>query len=527
MSMFDFPASGDPPWAHMPHSYAGWVPTISGHLSFSLIGSRELGLDGCRSFNRQTSDGARRVVAVLQRRAAQDSIITRRILKYFRPEIEQDFLLIGCSGQAITPYFRGDTLKSSTDGQGVLAGLLVVIPHDAEKNNENARNKLLDDIRAVLDDETHAAESVPDRLVNLLDQAKIATHTVGSYRMSFALFRTGEFRLWFDMPQFLQSNVYAQAVEQGIMEAETARILPSQSYFFVKDVAHLHYHHEPHSDQLLPLVQLKAPSSLTSVDTNEHDWRRDTLWGLARVVAQFRRQGRINDYKKALGILAYADAFQSTLARVRRQPKLETGFDEKTNLSTYDFAHLRASVEAMEGLAEWRRSGGLQAYAILAGVFFSGATLWTAAVQIRPIICPVAGTDAPTGQRMCLPYANDSAVDLSLWVAQHPGLFVSSVFFLGVTLFTLIFWDPALIPGRKLFLSLLSRITKAIGVSVARRVQKSARRGADYAGWIAALATLSAGLAGSATFALWTLGALPTVRDWILGGLSWVWHLVV
>nr|WP_047165990.1 hypothetical protein [Sphingomonas sp. Y57] len=511
MGHFDFPASGPAPWQGPVHAYAGWIPTISGHLSFSLFGTRELGLGRCRTFNRRTSDGEGRVVGVLHRRAAADSIIPRELMRIFHPAVEQEFLLIGQTAPAKTPFFRDGALETSSDRQGVLTGLIIVIPHDTKRDNKRARRALLAAIRKLIDDETTPAEQIPPAVLNLVEAAKSATISVGSYQMSFALFRTGEFRLWFDLKQYFGSNTRAQvAAVAGTPESEAVRVFPSQAYFFVKDVSHLHYHHAPGSDQLLPLTQVKWPATAQDLELSETKWRRETLWGLARVVAQYRRRSTIPDFHKALGVLAYADAFQATLARIRRREKPEDGFEDKINLSTYDFDHMRSSIEAREGLASWKRTDRLQAQIFLAGVVLTGAALWASAVEIRPTLCPVEGTEPLTGTRLCPAFTHDMAVSVTIWVSEHPFEFVGTLWLIGSILLLWITGDRILPPGGRPLVRLAYQLGGGAAADIARFF-KWARvpRGADFVGWALGMAVLGGVFAWTARAALKTVGWWP------------------
>jgi len=501
MSVFDFPRRGAAPWAGQPYNFAGWVPTISGHLSFSLIGSSEIP-QKCRSFNRRTTT-AQRVVAVMQRRSAQDTIVPNWLLRHLAPAIEQEYLLIGRTNAARTPFFDENGFTDTLDEQGVLAGQLVVVPKDKNRRYQHRRKKLLRGIANVLDNEFIAAELVPDVVTKLISDARLSG--VACCTMQFALFRTGELRVWFDMNFFLGRQTHVQAIPPSSDEVALAQMLPAQAYFFAKDMAHQHYHHEPDSDQLLPFTQLNVPNSMATAAEDELHWRRETLWGLARVVAQFRRQNRLYDFKKALGVLAYADAFQSTLARVERGATLDQPFQEQRELSRYDFDHSRASVEAMEGLASWRRSGWIQAYAILAGVMLSSLALWASAVQVRPLVCPVRGTTPSPASANCPPMPFTKAVRGTLWVTEHPWHFMGGLLILGFAIFILIFRDATFVPFGRAFARYTSLVSKALGASTARILSNRFGRKADWLGYIVAVGVMATLLSGVMAAALWAL----------------------
>lgn len=83
------------------------------------------------------------------------------------------------------------------------------------------------------------------------------------------------------------------------LEKKEARDVASQIFFFVRDVCHVHQHHAPTSDTIVDVVS----------DTDETNWKRETLYALFRWVIQQKRSKNPNAYIDAKGVLAYARAF--------------------------------------------------------------------------------------------------------------------------------------------------------------------------------------------------------------------------
>jgi hypothetical protein len=390
-------------------------------------------------------------------------MVSGNTLRFFRPQVSQDFFIIGETASAKTPFVNEHGTYDTADAQGVLVGVILAIPEERNKNIKPKRKALLKALIDEIEDEYTPADGLTASLSETVADARL--EGVGVFQLRFALFRTGELRIWFGLKDMLDREVHSGAVPPSPEEMELAKALPSQAYYFVKDAAHLHYHHEPDSDQILPLTRLVKPTTPEEHNENELSWRREALWGLARVVSQFRRNNDLYDFKKAQGVLAYADAFQSTLARVMRPETLEGDSVEHKDLTLYDFAHTRTSVEAMESLASWRRSGWIQLFATMIGVILSCLALWAGAVQIRPIIC--AGI--PKGELQCPEVARSSTVDVILWVSNHPLVFTGTIFILSVAVFVLILRDLTFVPLGRQFKRLLSPLAKAIGVTLARR----------------------------------------------------------
>lgn len=513
MKVCGFPTTGPLPWSSRPYAYAGWIPTITGHLSFSLIGGHGVS-PRCRTFNRPVDSGPVRLVAVHQQRTAQDYIAPGAV-QLARPQATQDYFLIAGTGPAATPYFLDGTLRQTVDDQGVLSGNILVLPRDRNPIIRARRKKLLTDLKRLLDkqiDPLIDPIDVIDEIHALIERARI--DGIASFTMEVAMFRTGELRIWFDLKHFLGREVHAQAIPPSPEELKLAELLPPQAYFFIKDITHLHYHHEPDSDQLLPLTRLSPVQNVIGHEGNELSWRRETLWGLARVVSQYRRRNTLYDFKKVLGVLAYAEAFQSTLAMLWRKQSLDEDMETHTRLSRYDFAHTRSSVEATESLAEWRRSGGLQLFAIMAGVILSSLALWAGAIQIRPIVCP-ENANSSAQQVRCPPYSYPEAVTAVQWVTENPLMFTGVILLIGFAAFILVFRDITFVPFGKRLQRALGRVSKAVGATASRAIRQDSAL-ADWLGYISSLAVQSAVLAGAILVAM----KRDAVSAWIVGIFS-------
>jgi len=498
MGVFELPIRGRAPWARTKYSWAGWIPTVSGHLSFSLIGSHNAG-SKCRTFNRTTSDNSSRVVAVHQQRSAQDFVVPSRLVRPLRKAISIDYLIVGRGGRARTPCFLPDSLGEIIDDQGVMRGFIAAVPNQVTRDKVLLRKDFLAQIGAMLDDRLTPAEEILDRLSGQMLRGRAAGIAVAL--MEFAIFRTGEFRLWYEIDGFFGFDTEANPLRPE--EIKFAELLPAQAYFFAKDVAHLHFHHEPESDQLLPLTRLTEARTPADHDANELKWRRETLWGLARVVSQFRRQNTLYDHKKVLGVLAYADAFQSMLARIWRRPDLATPMAIHSRLPLYDFKHTRGSVEAMESLAAWRRSGRIQQFTILAGVVLSSLALWAAAIQIRPVMCAMARPAAIQASQICQPFPGWNSLRTVVWITEDPLLFTGALFVFGYALFVLIFKDLTFVPGHRLF-RLTARAGRALSASIARGLRPFGSA-ADTLAHGMSLLIFAIGFAGFSLLAFWLL----------------------
>src|SRR5687767_7837591 len=102
------------PWDMGYRSYAGWVPNIRSHLSFSLIGAAR----GARAFTQPAFDTPTRIVLVLQRRVINDYPLPEKLAVYLDPAIEGSWFLDGETAPTDLPVRRDGTLAKDRDRQG-------------------------------------------------------------------------------------------------------------------------------------------------------------------------------------------------------------------------------------------------------------------------------------------------------------------------------------------------------------------------------------------------------------------------
>jgi hypothetical protein len=361
--------------------FAAWVPTITGHLSFSFVGH---GVNGCLAANSETTDAfgkAVRRVLVLQHRTMRDLPYTRWPMAVIRPWIAADYLMIGVSSPAERPAIDSDGhVSQKLDEMGVLSGELIVLPYHEDRGLRREARMLLGALRRELARFSDAApRGVPvdidalDRSVRD-DLSKAEGKGVRLIKANFSLHRTGEFRL-----RMTQTPPLKGAPPGSKAAATYEEILARQIYYFAKDVAHRHYHHEPSADNLLPLTV--APAN------DDQTWRRETLWSLARAVLEVRRRDQLSDYKGAIGMLAYAEAFQALMGRVMRTRAGR--FVPTTRIVPYDFAHTRSSLEAKIDERAWISSGWSQFWTLLLTTALAAVALWIGGVQIRDAACSI------------------------------------------------------------------------------------------------------------------------------------------
>lgn len=338
----------------MKRGFSGWIPTITGQLSFSLIGRRSEKLD-CVTINQEdvlNANPPARTIVSLVRRVARDVPFPLRLR---HPARIKHYIVIGRTESTSRPAIEGGKVVAHEDELGLLRGAVYVIPYHRNPGlRERAELKIAAVRRQIAGFkkgcDVGSLRSSVEGLIGQADGVKILV-------VEFSIYRTGELRIFAD--------------------ADINEVLCQQVYYLLKDMSHRHYHHAQADDNLLPLTAAGPADDLT--------WRRNTLWCLARMVLEARRRDRLDGYKSALGMLAYAEAFQGLLGRVARIAPDKFGLIKGASL--YDFAHSRASLEAKIAENEYRINAKTQVVAIGISTIIATIALWMTAVQISQPVC--------------------------------------------------------------------------------------------------------------------------------------------
>jgi hypothetical protein len=189
------------------------------------------------------------------------------------------------------------------------------------------------------------------------DHASIGNYlaTNASVYVDFYLARDGVARI--GKPNFslasLREKSTAKAEAIGI---DFPRYLAEQAYFFLRDMAHAHQHHEPQTDTLL---------GLQDTDLHDEEWRNRLLFAMHYHVIAQRRARDPAALAHAQGVIAYAKSFEA-LSNRRLDPR---------ELVKFEAEALNASVAASIRTSELSNQRGDQnrahyrALAIWASVF--------------------------------------------------------------------------------------------------------------------------------------------------------------
>lgn len=238
----------------MTQIYRGWIPTITGRLSFSAIGSGQL--DQKQNHVYKCIDDVCYTVVVQMRRTSDAP------LKIFDKLYNQ------------TPHFVFILITESHAPFHECHGSVWVI--DIKKYQ---------DMRGYFQkcSQPQSNNSFCDNLSEI--KKKLDQNDEISKSKSAVLIR--------------RDGLCEIKLEET---ADTAEVVANQVYYFLKDAAHTHQHHEDKSETILKSYKYSEKDKI--------HWKRETIYALYRWVIQQKRNKDVICYYNAMGVISYAESFK-------------------------------------------------------------------------------------------------------------------------------------------------------------------------------------------------------------------------
>jgi len=345
--------------------FVGWVPTVTGRLSFSRIGDADFG-DRTICNNTATVDGDGFLFGS-HTRTSHDGPLPAWVMRRLGRVPDVHYLVSLRVAEAALPVQapKGQAddplqspVNSETDKEGALAGEIVffskgkALPKSVQDHLTSLR-EIAREGRAPSCNQAkrrqnrdRGEELIGEIWNDLTGRFAKRQKLPGFGRLKIRVLRTGQCEIQVEEKDlFTTGAVKASqtiALQEGTLDTSTesfqsaAAAAARQCFFFMRDLAHRHYHHHMNSDLL-------TTTYLWSLETDEH-WRRETQYGLVRLAISERRRDTAETFKQTLGIIAYAEAFQRHLCGWLSQfnaPPVRSPL-----AFAYDFAALRASIDA-------------------------------------------------------------------------------------------------------------------------------------------------------------------------------------
>ena len=151
-------------WAKAARSYAGWVPNVGSHLSFSLIGADSRSMVARLTRDHREADGSvGRMVCLLDKRQTDDFLWPPELMRRIVPSVVQHFAMVAMTEPVPVPTgfvedhlsdengFRiGKRVEIDSDEQGALVGRVHILPHYADPGARLVQRWMIDEISALL-----------------------------------------------------------------------------------------------------------------------------------------------------------------------------------------------------------------------------------------------------------------------------------------------------------------------------------------------------------------------------------------
>lgn len=287
--------------------YAGWIPTINGRLSFSLIGNSSYPTKTLSASSQHT--GIQYVVA-RQRRDLNDYLFPKLTTRVFGVSGKFDFFVVARSKLFANHY------------NSLLLGKIYVLRTDGfyGKKSDDIANSYLKRSAAGLEDEKK-------QYLNLHQELTGAC----LFEADFVLRRNGFFTLW----EITSKDNSIERNSQPLFNSAASSLnsyLANQIYFFFRDITHQHQHHGPDSDTLIGIHENKDGSL---------DWTREVIFALHSYVIRQRRVKSSEEQTRLLGILAYIKSFKKIVEQRAKEIEV-AGF----SLPPFDEDLTKSSIEA-------------------------------------------------------------------------------------------------------------------------------------------------------------------------------------
>lgn len=270
--------------------YCGWIPTVGGRLSFSIIGD-SFSLKESSTINKSV-DGTRYLFCS-QQRELLDSAIPVQILKKALTSL---FYSYGAKFEFVIVATISDDPVVSTEN---LNGYICFIPTDSE-NWKNCKADIIDCYEALESSGNNISQTYEQQLNEVL------LPLMENYSFFYSEFElTREGIASFTIPEIAKRNITSFFSDNKLSDKQVIHHACAQLFFYLKDVSHVHQHHHPRTDTIIDLHEC---------DENEK-WIQETIRSLYRKVLRFKRNLTEESCLSSLGVLAYLKTFRSILEK--------------------------------------------------------------------------------------------------------------------------------------------------------------------------------------------------------------------
>lgn len=318
--------------------YKGWVPTVSGRLSFSIFGATS---HPRRAVVSNVGDGKTRFIICYQKRTPIDAVLPWKELTARRLLNLENNLWCLCIARC-----SDDPVCVDSD----LSGTLYIFngrenwKGEVEKRVREDQEKL-NDLRKDTEKQIMLESAFDDHFKEL---KKYLSGKAG-FLAEFNLCRNGDLSL--RSSEAYELSPTAPTFPEEI-EARLTHIAYSLLYFFLRDIAHRHQHHDPHTDTIVDVYKVTD-------DNDDYSWRSATLRGLLRSILKFKRHRQDSVLANSLGTLAYAKSFKRISIQELEESKCKQYLTNREKLNpVFYYDELKESINAAQSSVsnQWQRN---------------------------------------------------------------------------------------------------------------------------------------------------------------------------
>ncbi|WP_148102874.1 hypothetical protein [Rhodovulum iodosum] len=322
-----------------------WVPTVSGRLSFSIIGQTSWPQ---RCVRVSDLDGGERAVFFQERYCDDFTFPFLGRMNRVRNLVFGIFSFLFFRGWTTGRHFfvcHAQRIKSQGTELDYLRG--TIYPILASRTGVIVKREILNDIVSLenavrLKREIEQSAGIECLTESLEDRLR----GVCPVLVDFSLIRDGLISLTPRSPR--------EAPGGRFPNDKDTRDYVEQAFFFIRDISHEHQHHDPSTDTII-VIHEKNKEAAARI-----------FFDLFRSVIRFKRVRNVDNIVNAAGVLSYASSFKSVAAAYKNEiGELPNDYQVENLCSSLSVA--RESINIQQG----QRSNGTSLFLTIFFGFFS------------------------------------------------------------------------------------------------------------------------------------------------------------
>jgi hypothetical protein len=340
----------------MPATFFGWIPTVSGALSFSAFGDTS---HAPRAVSANRADRDTRYLVCYRARDCSD------ILVPFKGVVGPWFLNLSgklwfvCVGKSETHNGKQEMME----GQ-------VLIFHDRELWRKNV-SIVVRDAQELLKRYRYGTQpSIQNHFDYTLGELIDQLPALSAFNARFTISRVGLTTLE------LADNMKVHSTAPTLPDQQPSRdhvkhILAAQLFFFLRDIGHRHQHHDPYTDTIVDLWP--------ETPRDPFYWKLQTLFSLYRKVISYKRLKAPESFTASLGVTAYAETFRAIIEEDATPEQL-------ARLPHFHAENVRNSIHAVDYEMNRRRELSSSSSAVTRELILTSIALVIAIVGVFQIV---------------------------------------------------------------------------------------------------------------------------------------------